>query len=136
MNDLTAHHTYMEIGHRYKVVYIAGKHKGETYEGIITGDYELYYDMRFDDGTEQTIYKHHLYPDTTTVCASTFDSDNCAKKLIELYYDVVDYNKAIREGEEAQEKSRAAVDEIRALTDEFLEKEKISPDRCPSEINR
>lgn len=121
MNDLSARPAYMEIGRRYKVTYIAGKHKGETYEGIITGDDELFYDMQLDDGTEQILWKHHLYPDTTTVCVSTLDSDNCAKKLIDLYYDVIDYNKVIRAGEAAQEKRRAAVAEIRALTDEFLE---------------
>ena len=136
MNDLCAHPVYMEIGRCYKVTYIAGANKGETYEGVITGDYERFYLMRLVSGTEQTLWKHHLYPGITTVCVSRFDIDDCAKKLIELYYDVVDYNKAIREGEAAQEKRRAAVDEIRALTNEFLENEKISPDRCPSEINQ
>ncbi|MEJ8786068.1 hypothetical protein [Peptoniphilus sp. HCN-40583] len=120
MNDLSAHPAHMEIGRRYKVTYIAGKHKGETYEGIITGDYELFYDMRLDDGTEQTIYKHHLYPDTTTVCEGTFDGDDCARKLIKLYYDVITYNGVISAGERALKKRNAAAEEIKTLTDEFL----------------
>lgn len=136
MNDLSVQPAYMEIGRCYKVTYIAGANKGESYEGAITGDYERFYLMRLGNGTVQTLWKHHLYPDTTTVCASTLDSIHLAKKLIDLYYDVIDYNKAIRGGEAAQEKRRAAMNEIRALTDEFLENEKISPDRCPSEINR
>lgn len=120
MNDLSVQPAYMEIGRRYKVTYIAGENKGKTYEGVITLDLENLYLMRLDNGEEQTLWKHHLYPDTTTVCVSTFDSDNCAKKLIDLYYDVIDYNKAIRDGEAAQEKRRAAVAEIRALTDDFF----------------
>lgn len=120
MNDLCAHPAHMEIGRRYKVTYIAGKHKGETYEGIITGDYERFYDMRLGNGEEKTLWKHHLYPDTATVSVSTFDSDNCAKKLIDLYYDVIDYNKAIRDGEEAKEKRRAAVAEIKEWTEKFI----------------
>lgn len=134
MNDLNAHPAYMEIGRCYKVTYIAGANKGKTYEGVITLDLENLYVMRLGNGEEQRIYKHHLYPDTTTVCVSTFDSDDCAKKLIDLYDDVIACNKAIREGKAAQEKRRAAVAEIRARTDEFLENEKISPDKCPSEI--
>ena len=136
MSDLSARPAYMEIGRCYKVTYIAGENKGKTYEGVITLDLENLYLMRLADGSEQTLWKHHLYPDTTTVCVSTFDSDDCAKKLIELYYDVIDYNKAIRAGEKAQKKRDVAVEEIRALTDEFLENEKISPNRCPSEINQ
>lgn len=120
MNDLCAHPAYMEIGRCYKVTYIAGKNKGKTYEGIITLDLENLYLMRLVDGTEQTLWKHHLYPDTTTVCEGTLNNDDCAKKLIDLYYDVIGYNKAIREGKEALKKRNAAAEEIKALTDEFL----------------
>lgn len=120
MNDLCAHPAYMEIGRCYKVTYIAGANKGETYEGVITGDYERFYLMRLGNGTERTLWKHHLYPGITTVCVSTFDSDNCVKKLIELYYDVVDYNEAIRDGEEAQKKRNAAVEEIKEWTEKFI----------------
>lgn len=120
MNDLCAHPEYLEIGRCYKVTYIAGANKGETYEGVITGDYERFYLMRLGSGTERTLWKHHLYPGITTVCVSTFDSDNCAKKLIELYYDVIDYNKAIRAGEIAQKKRDVAVGEIKELTENFI----------------
>ena len=120
MNDLCAHPAYMEIGRCYKVTYIAGKNKGKTYEGVITLDLENLYLMRLADGSEQTLWKHHLYPDTTTVCASTFDSDNCAKKLIDLYYDVISYNRVIRAGEKAQKKRDVAVEEIKELTENFI----------------
>ena len=120
MNDLNAHPAYMEIGRCYKVIYIAGKNKGKTYEGVITLDLENLYVMRLADGSEQTLWKHHLYPDTTTVCVSTLDSDNYAKKLMDLYYDVIGYNKVIRAGEKAQKKRNAAAEEIKTLTDEFL----------------
>lgn len=120
MNNLNAHPAYMEIGRCYKVTYIAGENKGKTYEGVITLDLENFYLMRLGNGEEQTLWKHHLYPDTTTVCVSTFDSDNCVKKLIELYYDVVDYNEAIRDGEEAQKKRNAAVEEIKEWTEKFI----------------
>ena len=120
MNDLCAHPAYMEIGRCYKVTYIAGKNKGKTYEGVITLDLENLYLMRLADGSEQTLWKHHLYPDTTTVCASTFDSDNCAKKLIDLYYDVISYNRVIRAGEKAQKKRDVAEEEIKELTENFI----------------
>lgn len=120
MNNLCVHPAYMEIGRCYKVTYIAGANKGETYEGVITGDYERFYLMRLGSGAEQTLWKHHLYPGITTVCVSTFDIDDCAKKLIELYYDVVDYNKAIRAGEIAQKKRDVAVEEIKELTENFI----------------
>lgn len=120
MNDLNAHPAYMEIGRCYKVTYIAGANKGRTYEGVITLDLENLYLMRLADGTEQRIFKHHLYPDITTVCASTFDSDNYAKKLMDLYYDVIGYNKVIRTGEKAQKKRNEAVEEIKELTEKFI----------------
>ena len=120
MNNLNAHPAYMEIGRCYKVTYITGANKGKTYEGVITLDLENLYLMRLADGSEQTLWKHHLYPDTTTVCVSTFDIDDCAKKLIELYYDVIDYNKVIRAGEEAQKKRDVAVEEIKELTENFI----------------
>lgn len=120
MNDLNAHPAYMEIGRCYKVTYIAGENKGKTYEGVITLDLENLYLMRLRNGEEQTLWKHHLYPDTTTVCVSTLDSDDCAKKLIVLYYDVIDYNKAIRAGEIAQKKRDVAVEEIKELTENFI----------------
>lgn len=120
MNNLNAHPAYMEIGRSYEVTYIAGENKGKTYEGVITLDLENVYLMRLADGSEQTLLKHHLYPDTTTVCVSTFDIDNCAKKLIDLYHDVIGYNKAIRAGEEAQKKRDVAVEEIKELTENFI----------------
>lgn len=120
MNDWSAQPAYMEIGRCYKVTYIAGENKGKTYEGVITLDLENLYVMILADGSEQILWKHHLYPDTTTVCASTLDSDDCAKKLIVLYYDVIDYNKAIRAGEIAQKKRDVAVEEIKELTENFI----------------
>lgn len=137
--------TSLELDRRYRVTCNAGKRKETSHEGVITGDYGRFYLMRLDDGTKETVLKNDLYRETTVVEALETDDDSepmkvvvkgdsLARRLKDLYRDVMDYDAAIREGEAAQEKRRAAVDKIRALTDEFLEKEKISPDRSPSEI--
>lgn len=135
----------LELDRRYRVTCNAGKRKETSHEGVITGDYGRFYLMHLDDGTKETILKNDLYRETTVVEALETDDDSepmkvvvegdsLARRLKDLYRDVMDYDAAIREGEAAQEKRRAAVAEIRSLTDDFLEKEKISPDRSPSEI--
>ena len=137
--------TSLELDRRYRVTCNAGKRKETSHEGVITGDYGRFYLMHLDDGTKETILKNDLYRETTVVEALETDDDSepmkvvvegdsLARRLKDLYRDVMDYDAAIREGEAAQEKRRAAVAEIRSLTDDFLEKEKISPDRSPSEI--
>lgn len=145
MTELRSLPVPLELHRRYRVTRNAGKRKETSHEGVITGDYGRFYLMRLDDGTKETVLKNDLYRETTVVEALETDDDSepmkvvvegdsLARRLKDLYRDVMGYDAAIREGEAAQEKRRAAVDKIRALTDEFLEKEKISPDRSPSEI--
>lgn len=125
--------TPLELGQRYRVTCNAGKRKETSHEGVISGDYGRFYLMQLDDGTKETILKNDLYRDTTIVEALeagdgseamrpvVVEGDSLARRLKDLYRDVMDYDAAIREGKAAQEKRRAAVAEIRALTDEFLE---------------
>lgn len=107
------------------------------HEGVVSGDYGRFYLMHLDDGTKETVLKNDLYRETTVVEALETDDDSepmkvvvegdsLARRLKDLYRDVMDYDAAIREGEAAQEKRRAAVDKIRALTDEFLEKKNLA----------
>ena len=148
MTELKSLPVPLELHRRYRVTCNAGTRKETTQEGVVSGDYGRFYLMHLDDGTKETVLKNDLYRETTVVEALeteddsepmmtvVVEGDSLARRLKDLYRDVMDYDAAIREGEAAQEKRRAAVDEIRALTDEFLENEKISPDRCPSEIIR
>lgn len=148
MTELKSLPVPLELHRRYRVTRNAGTRKETTHEGVVSGDYGRFYLMHLDDGTKETVLKNDLYRETTVVEALETDDDSepmmtvvvegdsLARRLKDLYRDVMDYDAAIREGEAAQEKRKAAVDEIRALTNEFLENEKISPDRCPSEINR
>ncbi|WP_108830917.1 hypothetical protein [Aedoeadaptatus coli] len=132
MNESKLLPTPLELGQRYRVTCNAGKRKETSHEGVISGDYGRFYLMHLDDGTKETVLKNDLYRETTVVEALETDDDSepmkvvvegdsLARRLKDLYRDVMDYDAAIREGEAAQEKRRAAVAEIRALTDEFLE---------------